>query len=371
MARLESVEPKEAEQIDAIVKSTEKQLRRRYAKAPRFLRGVHPKDHGCVRATFTVLKDLPPEYRVGVFADPGRRFQAEIRFSNAAAVVEADSALDKERVVHGSRGMAVKLHGVGGARLVPDDGEDTQDFLMINQPVFAFANTADYRILSEAIEDDDRNILAFFKAMFTNADPAVQKRAAATKQIIERIGSNSMAPEPLPATPPPLPAYAFQVPPLSPFDNRYFSAAPFLFGDGQVAKFGATPVAPERGDLGKDLGDYLQAALKKRLSAGQDIAFEFQVQKRPAEGLDVDVDIENACSLWDESKHSFLTVATITIPPQDVDARKEECEKLVFSPWHGLVEHRPLGSINRLRRAVYEKSAALRGCPVRAEGGSG
>jgi hypothetical protein len=59
-------------------------------------------------------------------------------------------------------------------------------------------------------------------------------------------------------------------------------------------------------------------------------------------------------------------VARITIPPQDINAseRVEACEALAFSPWHGLAEHRPLGSINRLRRAVYEKSVELRGCPV-------
>ena len=45
--------------------------------------------------------------------------------------------------VQGSRGMAVKLYDVEGARLVPEDLERTQDFLMINQPVFSFANVED------------------------------------------------------------------------------------------------------------------------------------------------------------------------------------------------------------------------------------
>ena len=57
-----------------------------------------------------------------------------------------------------------------------------------------------------------------------------------------------------------------------------------------------------------------------------------------------------------------MTVATITIPPQDIDSaeRRALCEDLIFSPWHGLVEHRPLGGINRLRREVYLASARLR-----------
>jgi hypothetical protein len=41
---------------------------------------------------------------------------------------------------------------------------------------------------------------------------------------------------------------------------------------------------------------------------------------------------------------------------------------LSFNPWHGLAEHRPLGSVNRVRRAAYESSATFRGerngCPM-------
>jgi hypothetical protein len=359
----EIVDPKEAEQIAAIVVSTEKQLHRRYATNPPFLRGVHPKDHGCVEATFEVLEDLPPEYRVGVFEKPGRQYRAEIRFSNAAPLRGPDSERVEEKVVHGSRGMAMKLYGVEGARLVPGDDKDTQDFLMINQPVFAFANVADYTILSQAIENDDKNIKGFFEAMFRIPDEAVKKRALETKYILGCIASSSekFVPRPDP--------HAFQAPPLSPLDNRYFSAAPFTFGEGWVAKFGAKPVSPETGDLGDAVSDndYLRIALNKRLTASQDIVFEFQVQRRSIESLDVEEDIENACTLWDESTYPFETVARITIPPQDINAseRVEACEALAFSPWHGLAEHRPLGSINRLRRAVYEKSAELRGCPVR------
>jgi len=33
-------------------------------------RGQHPKQHGTVRAKFEVLGDIPPEYKVGLFAKP-------------------------------------------------------------------------------------------------------------------------------------------------------------------------------------------------------------------------------------------------------------------------------------------------------------
>lgn len=79
----------------------------------------------------------------------------------------------------------------------------------------------------------------------------------------------------------------------------------------------------------------------------------------------IDVEVEDACFEWDETKHPFETVATIRIPPQDF-ATKEQCavcERLIFTPWHGIADHRPLGGINRLRRAVYEASAQMRLMP--------
>jgi hypothetical protein len=400
-AELEHILPEEATQIANIVRSTQKQVERRYAKEPRFLRGVHPKAHGCLDATFTVLEDLAPEYRVGVFAQPGRQYRAEIRFSNAAPLVTPDTPLEdvpgspgKQFRAHGSRGMAVKLHDVAGTRLMPDDprtddprtddlrtddphNRRTQDFLMINQPVFAFANVEDYEVLSRLIETDERKAAEFF-ARTRSDNPAVKARADETLRIISCIKSSSMSPQP-PLPPEPR---AFQAPPLSPLDNRYFSAAPFLFGEGRVMKYGARPVKPVTGDLGQAVEEenYLRAALKKRMAiaGGEEVVFEFQVQVRDGESLSktIDKDIEDACTLWndDESKppfYPFVTVAKIVIPPQEVlqplkdeGEYDERCERLEFSPWHGLVEHRPLGSINRLRRPVYEKSVELRRCPA-------
>ena len=98
---------------------------------------------------------------VGLFAQPGRQFSAIVRFSNAAALEgpdvdcrgrqEAPATPDK----HGSRGMAVKVLDVGGEVLAQDDGASNQDFLMINQPVFAFANAEDYLRLDRILAAHD------------------------------------------------------------------------------------------------------------------------------------------------------------------------------------------------------------------------
>jgi hypothetical protein len=66
---------------------------------------------------------------------------------------------------------------------------------------------------------------------------------------------------------------------------------------------------------------------------------------------------------WDEAVSIPVTVATLHIPPQQVDgsgALATRCETMSFNPWHALAEHRPMGGINRLRKVVYPASTAKR-----------
>ena len=63
-----------------------------------------------------------------------------------------------------------------------------------------------------------------------------------------------------------------------------------------------------------------------------------------------------------EWKSAWERVATIEIDAQEFDfpERWEWGNKLSFSPWHALEEHRPLGGINRARKVVYPASSDLR-----------
>jgi hypothetical protein len=49
-------------------------------------------------------------------------------------------------------------------------------------------------------------------------------------------------------------------------------------------------------------------------------------------------------------------VAAIEIFPQKLDspAQWEFCQNITFNPWHSLVEHQPVGGINRARRDVMD-----------------
>jgi hypothetical protein len=57
-----------------------------------------------------------------------------------------------------------------------------------------------------------------------------------------------------------------------------------------------------------------------------------------------------------------VRLATIRIPRQDFQRPDWmlDCEQMMFSPWNCLQQHRPLGSINRMRLAVYLASLQVR-----------
>jgi len=350
----------EAEQIAETTDLTVKLLDKRYPPPEQILRGVHPKSHGCVKATFTINPDIAPEFQVGLFTEAGKQFDAFIRFSNAAALVRPDIDGGK----HGSRGMAIKVLDVGGEVLIDDNGAHNQDFLMINQSVFAFANTEDYLRLDKILfergddksaeffaplqlqlnpnitEEERRRILAYMEAE-NISDEAVQRMANSAK-IIGGIQSTPVA---------------------NSLGIQYFSAAPFLFGADRVMKFSAKPCAevPPTEIPNPPPDNYLRDALTETMRRNEPLHFDFMLQVR-SDGDDLG--IENASSEWKESDYPFISVAKITIPaPQsDVDSEenKAHCEKLAFTPWHSLPEHQPIGSINRLRKSVYQASAEHR-----------
>ena len=64
----EHITEQENQQIDEITDLTVKLLDKRYTDQGKpILRGVHPKSHGCVKATFTISHHIDESYRVRTF----------------------------------------------------------------------------------------------------------------------------------------------------------------------------------------------------------------------------------------------------------------------------------------------------------------
>jgi len=340
--KFEAVPEGESGQIAEIISLTTKLLEDRYGTGLA-RRGVHPKDHGCLEAKFTVNPDIPEAYRVGVLAKPGQSYDTWIRFSNATGRITPDVAPNGAAT---SRGMAIKLMGIKeGTTLLGEAGAKTQDFLLINQNRFAFANVADYlEVTKLQLKHHDKNEL-IFPDLFKLPSPGL----AETGKIVTQIARTPLG---------------------NPLDTPYFSASPFLFGKDKVAKFAVKPREPGNTPVPTNPSpNYLREALKKSLDEkdGKPAVFDFQVQIRSSDAQS----IENASADWEDKPPSaFQNVATITIDRQDFDnpLRITECEHLVFTPWHGLVEFQPIGGINRLRLGVYNASAKYRAHPQEPSG---
>lgn len=286
-----------------------------FDKGGHAFRDAHRKSHGCVQASFEVLDKLPPQLAQGLFATP-HAYQAVVRFSNGSGSSQDDHTND-------ARGMAVKVMGVPGLKLLDDEQtSSTQDFLMTNHPVFFIRNAVDYGAFQKAVSGGGLSLAGWLTTHLFHE----------TAIILSFTGHELH----------------------NPLNSRYWSTTPSKLGSEQM-KFSARPCAGSRFYEQSDTADRLGENLRAQLAQGG-ACFDFMVQTRtvPAE-----MPIEDATMAWQEAQSPFVPVARITIPPQTPEAA-EVCEARSFTPWHSLPEHRPLGGVSRVRKEVYLTVSRLR-----------
>jgi hypothetical protein len=301
---------------DAIEKSIRAQYYPGYAR-----RDAHPKAHGIVRADFRVNASIANNLAKGIFI-PGKTYEAWIRFSNG---LEDDDNKDD------ARGMAIKVMGVPGEKLLEDDRDaTTQDFIMINHPVF-FMNDPQ-RYLSFVEKSSSQSLLSKLTIPFTLG----LKGTLAAKELGKGKISN-------------------------PLQARYWSMVPYQLGIGQgrqAVKFSVKPSLATTDPIPNNPGpNYLRDALRDTLRKS-DATFSFLVQPRTSDSLSV----EDSLTEWDEEQAPFHEVATVYIPQQEFDTAEQNkfAENVSFNPWHALPEHRPLGVVNRVRKVVYDHISRVR-----------
>ncbi|UPQ84730.1 catalase family protein [Pseudomonas knackmussii] len=296
----------------------------------RVLRDAHAKAHGCVRAQVRIRDDIPSSLRHGVFSEPGREWNAWMRFSNGNAYPQFDRIND-------ARGMAIKLLDVPGDKLTRDPRHASeQDFVMFNHPVFFVRDVAEYRS-NFAAQAEGKKVLAFL--------PSLDPRSWELRHLFIALKTLSPAPQ-------------------SPVATVYSSVAPFKLGPHNI-KYRVAP-APEQcpayqlPEQNRDLPNFLRSALYQQLSLDRVPAcFVLQVQQQNTEHY---MPIEDTSIEWSETVSAFETIADVQVMAQDFDSPGQnlDCDNLSFNPWHALPEHRPIGGINRLRKAVYESISAYR-----------
>ena len=131
---------------------------------------------------------------------------------------------------------------------------------------------------------------------------------------------------------------------------------PYALGSSTVVKYSAIPCGgADTSGAHADDANYLSAAMKSGLT--HDACFDFMIQRRTP-----DMPVEDSTVTWSEDASPFVPVARLTIPTQTFDSAEQvnHCENLSFTPWHGTTNHRPLGSVNRTRKVVYEATSAAR-----------
>lgn len=128
---VEVVRPDEGQTIEQLNEAFDTILTRIAEHSGHAVRSVHAKSHGILEGTLTVDAGLPPELAQGLFAKAGEH-KVNMRMSTNAGDILPDS-------VSLPRGLALKVLNVVGERL-PDAEGTTQDFVMVNGPVFQAPN---------------------------------------------------------------------------------------------------------------------------------------------------------------------------------------------------------------------------------------
>jgi catalase len=325
----EKLEPNEASLVKQIADAATAQVLGSQSADPQRIarRDAHPKAHGCVKASLTVNADAPADLRVGTFAQPGKKYDAWIRYSNGSKQDDREND---------ARGMAIKLLNAegSGARLLTneDPGAKTHDLVLTNHHTFFITNLVDYTNFMNTVTEKKGNPISFFIS-WNPFDWHLREAWLARNFTTQPISSPTTA--------------------------RYFSATPYALGN-KVVKYAATPCNNALDTSGNhaDNENFLGAALKQSLAAGgQGACFDFAVQKRTA-----DMSVEDSTVTWEEEDSPFVKIARINIPAQTFDSAEQQrfCENLSFTPWHATEAHRPLGSMNRTRKVVYEATSAAR-----------
>jgi hypothetical protein len=327
----EYLQPDEQRNIADMIATILHHLKKTYPPG-KSLRQFHPKMHGFLAADIKVDPNLPANMRHG-FLQPGKTYNAWIRFSNANTRVSDDHKADL-------RGMAIKILDVPGAMLEPDERmPQSQDILLVSYPTLKSPDVASFKKNIRAICGGFGSMLWF------GLNPMNWPALVRTLQSMKKTENL--------------------------FSLQYFSVSPSRLGTpDQAVKYSAIPITPptisghppqspdyppKNPDYPPKSPDYLRDNMQQELNSHPFI-FHFLVQFQEDA---VTMPIENPCVEWKSPWHK---VAEITIPVQRFNTaeRNQAGEQASFSPWHSLPEHRPLGGISRARRKIYAAISAFR-----------
>jgi hypothetical protein len=285
-------------------------------------RAFHAKSTLATDRAELAFLDLPGELRSG-FAQPGRAYPATVRFSNANGSGQPDSKPDL-------RGVALRVH------VSP---EESHDLLMTNFPVSHARNARQFVEFAKATAGRRPAQLLGMLRLIRLFGLRETVRMLKNVTTARRRTVSSVATE------------------------TYWSRGAVRWGPTLAVRYLLRPApdtvpAPNPPD---DDPNYLSTEAARRLAAC-DIRFELCIQRY------VDADstpIEDTAVTWTERVSPAEPVAVLTLACGDLStadalAQAQLIEQTAFNPWNTTDEFRPLGNLNRARKAVYDASSAQR-----------
>ena len=333
---VETKQPDEDQLIENIVASMSRVNLRAFDQRRHATRDAHAKSHGVLRGELTVYDALPDHLRQGVFRAP-RTYPVIARLSSAPGHVQSDA-------VPAPFGFALKLIGVEGKKVLPGhEDEATQDFLLVNHPTIPFGDVATYWKTQRLLEAQ-------------GDPPELVQRAAATvaggvNAALKLAGHGNPFLE------------ALAAPRTNMLGETFHSMAALRYGD----YFGKISLAPLSDSVKNLTGQALDA---KGDSVVRDLVVDFFRKSGAEYELRVQLctdlarmPVEDASIPWPPEESPHQPVGKITFAPQEAysPARRVYADDVLsFNPWHCLPDHRPLGSIMRVRVKAYEASSKFR-----------
>ena len=313
-------------------------------------RGTHTKGV-CVRGTFEVfdpariVSDSAMAERLarGIFAKPGV-YGAMVRFANAASAVYADSKYD-------IRALSFAVDVPAGI-LAPT--ATRQDFSMNNAPTFlindahAFAKFVNIRGAASAAA----KLKAFLGFSSRDKYGVVQSYRRGIQQM--RC-------------------------PVQPYQQtRYWSGVPFLHGPADAVKYSAIP---RPGNAARAVGSgatVLADELVRHVNEDPEMSvFDFALQFLDTRRMtfrgkpqEASFWIENASVEWNEAEAPFHVVGRLTLEAASQFSAAACAATYIDVTQNCTADRRPLGSINRARRAAEFASRQAR-LAAATQGGGG
>lgn len=285
-------------------------------------RTLHRKQLAAARGTLEVLDGIPAYAAHGLFAQP-MDHEVWVRLSNGGF----DRAPDR---VPDIRGFALRVFGVEGDSALGNGPARSQDFTLINQEVFSFPDSESFVSFAAAASNGNGEMLKYL--LRRHGVFGLPKQLA----LLVRTAAK----------------------PFSGFaTDTLYSCLPMACGPYAV-RVRLVPTASNGAPDGDAKANW-GADFARRLAAGP-LHWDMQLQYYAD---DTATPIEDPTVNWPTP---YTTVARLMLPQQDLaaaegEAFSQQVEGTVIDPWQALAAHRPLGDIQRARKAVYYRSQQGRG----------